>query len=92
VDFEQRERRIQTVCLLILSAAVIAFAMWWLRSVMIPFVLATFFAFGLSPLITFQMRYLRIPRLLAALATLIVGCVVLGLLASLISTSDSQLA
>jgi len=92
VDSEQRERRIQTVCLLILSAAVIAFAMWWLRPVMIPFVLATFFAFGLSPLLTFQTRYLHIPRLLAALATLIVGCVVLGLLGSLISTSVAQLA
>ena len=68
MDSEQRERRIQTVCLLILSAAVIAFAMWWLRPVMIPFVLATFFSIGLSPLIAFQIRVLRVPRPLAVLA------------------------
>lgn len=92
MDSEPRERRIQTVCLLILSAAVIAHALWLLRSVMIPFVVATFCAFGLSPLITFQRRYLRVPYPLAVLATLILGCVGLVLLGGVISTSVRQLA
>jgi AI-2 transport protein TqsA len=59
---------------------------------MIPFVVATFCAFGLSPLITFQRRYLRVPYPLAVLATLIVGCVGLVLLGGVISASVSQLA
>ncbi len=92
MDSDQRDVHIQTICLLILSAAVIAFALWWLRPVMIPFVLATFFAFGLSPLITFQTRYLWIPRPLATVATLIFGCVVLVFLGGVISTSVGQLA
>ncbi len=92
MDSEQQERHTQTICLLILSAAVIAYALWLLRSVMIPFVLATFFAFGLSPLITFQRRYLLVPRPLAVLATMIFGCVVLVFLGWVISTPVSQLA
>jgi AI-2 transport protein TqsA len=92
VDSESRERRIQTICLLILTAAVIAYALWLLRSVMIPFMVATFCAFGLSPLITFQRRYLHLPRPLAVLATLIFGCALLVVLGGIISTSVSQLA
>jgi AI-2 transport protein TqsA len=89
---EQRERRIQTVCLLILSTVAIATALFWLRPVMIPFVLAVFFAIGLTPLIDLQMRYLRAPRPLAILATMVFGIVILSLLGGLISTSVGQLA
>jgi AI-2 transport protein TqsA len=92
MDQAQREQRIQTVCLLILSAVAIAVALLWLRSIMIPFVLAVFIAFGLSPLIDVQSRYLRAPRPLAVLVTLVVGFVVLGLLGGMISTSVGQLA
>lgn len=89
---ELRERHIQTVCLFILSVVAIAFALWWLRPVMIPFVLALFFSIGLSPLITFQSRYLHFPRPLAALATLVFGCVLLVVLGSVVSVSVSQLS
>lgn len=92
MDPIRHEQRIQTACLLILSSVAIAIALWWLRPVMIPFVLATFFAFGLSPLIDFQRRYLRVPRPLAVLATLVIGFVVLSLLGGLISTSVRQLS
>ena len=92
MDSESRERHIQTICLLILAAAVIAHALWLLRSVMVPFMVATFCAFGLSPLITFQRRYLRLPRPVAVLATLIFGCALLVVLGGVISTSVNQLA
>lgn len=92
MELAQREQRIQTVCLLILSTVAIATALLWLRPVMIPFVLAIFLAFGLSSLIDFQIRYLRVPRALAMLGTLIFGFVVLSLLAGLVSTSVGQLA
>jgi AI-2 transport protein TqsA len=92
MDQAQREQRIQTVCLLILAAVAIAVVLLWLRSVMIPFVLAVFIAFGLSPLIDVQIRYVRAPRPLAVLVTLVVGFVMLGLLGGMISTSVGQLA
>ena len=87
-----QERQIQTVCLLLLTIVVVAAALFWLRSVMVPFVFAVLIAFGLSPLINLQVRYLRFPRVLAILATLVAGFLILGLVGVLISTSVGQLA
>ena len=73
MDREAQERRVQTVCLLILSAVALGFALSWLRPVMIPFVLAVFFALGLAPVVDGQVRWLRLPRSLAVLTTLVLG-------------------
>ena len=91
MDTEQREVRIQTVCLLIMCAVAIGMALFMLRTVMIPFVLAIFSALGLSPLIAFQRRYLRLPNPVAIMTTFIIGFVVLTLLGGLISISLRQL-
>ncbi len=87
-----RDRRIQTICLLILSAVALGGALYWLRPVMIPFVLAIFFALALSPLVDAQMRWLRLPRPLAVLGTLVLGLLLFSLLAVLVSASVRQLA
>ena len=50
----ERETRIQTACLLIISAVAIGASLFLLRDVMIPFVLAIFSALALSPLMAFQ--------------------------------------
>ncbi len=60
-----RELHVQTVCLLILSSIGVAGALYWLRPVRVPLVLAVFFAGGLTPLIELQVSYLRAPRWLA---------------------------
>ena len=86
-----REQRIQTVCLLILSTVAVAVALWWLRPIMIPFVLASIFAISLAPLLDLQTRYLHVPRPLAVLATLAFGVGLLGLLGGLVSLSVQQL-
>jgi len=88
----QLESRIQTVCLLILTTIATATALYWLAPIMIPFVLAVFLAFGVAPFIQVLMRYLKVPRSLAVVATLLLGFVILNLVATLISTSLSQLA
>lgn len=85
------EHRIQTICLLILSTVAVAAALYWLRPVLVPFVLAAFIAYGLLPLVEFQVRQLRLPHLVAVGSTLIIGVVILGSLGLLISTSVSQL-
>lgn len=92
MDTEQRETRIQTVCLLIICAVAIGVALFLLRTVMIPFVLAIFSALGLSPLIAFQRRYLRLPNSVAILTTFIIGFVALSLLGGLIAISLRQLS
>ena len=92
MDTEQRETRIQTVCLLIICAVAIGVALFLLRTVMIPFVLAIFSALGLSPLIALQRRYLRLPNAVAILTTFIIGFVALSLLGGLIAISLRQLS
>lgn len=92
MDPIRHEQRVQTFCLLIISTVAVAIALWWLRPVMIPFVLAAFFAYGLTPLIDFQRRYLRVPRPMAILATMVFGFVLLSLLGGLISISVRQLS
>lgn len=67
---ESQHVRIQTICLLIVSTVAIATGLYWLRPVMIPFVLAVFFAFGLTPLINVQICYLQMPRLAAVVVTI----------------------
>ena len=85
-------QRIQNVCLMVLASVAVGFVLFWFRSVLIPFVLAVFVAYGISPLIEVQNRRLRIPRPLAVLATLLVGVLLLGMMGGLVSTSISQLS
>jgi AI-2 transport protein TqsA len=88
----ERELRIQTLCLLILTAVAVAASLYWLRSVMIPFVLAAFIAIGLAPVIDAQVRYLRIPRGMAIVATLTVALFLLNLISGFVTASVAQLA
>ena len=92
MDPEPRERGVQTICLLLLSALAVAAALYWLRPVMVPFVLAVFIAYGLSPLVDFSVRRLRFPRVLAVAGTLALAFLLLVSLGALISASVGQLA
>jgi len=91
MDPIELEHRVQTICLFILSTVAVAISLYWLSSVMIPFVLALFFSLGLTPFIDFQVRLLRMPRSLAVLATMALGFFILSMIASLVSTSLTQL-
>jgi AI-2 transport protein TqsA len=90
MDEAGRQRRIQTVCLLILAAVATAAALYWLRSVMIPFVLAMFFAYALSPVVHLQMRHLRFPRGLAVLFALVLSFLALSFIGGLITSSVGE--
>ncbi len=92
MDPTELERRTQTICLCILTAIAAAAALYWLAPIMIPFVLAIFFAFGLMPLIDFQVRVLKSPRGLAVFTTLLLGFVIVNVVAALITASLTQLA
>jgi AI-2 transport protein TqsA len=73
------EERIQTVCLLILTALGIAYALKEFRGVLIPFVLAILLTYCLTPAIDAQVRWLRLPRVVAVVSTILIGGVVLFL-------------
>ncbi|MEE2672729.1 MAG: AI-2E family transporter [Myxococcota bacterium] len=86
------QRGIQNVCLMILAAVAVGFVLVWFRSVLIPFVLAVFVAYGLAPVIEIQTSRLRVPRPLAVLMTLLLGIVLLSTAGGLVSTSIQQLS
>lgn len=86
------ENRIQTICLMLLCTIAIGAALSWLQSVFVPFVLAIFLSLILQSVIDFQVRFFRMPRVLAMLMTLILCFLALLFLAGLVSSSVRQLA
>jgi len=90
-DAEHYEQRIQTACLLILTALGITGALYFFKGVLIPFVLAIFLTLSLTPAIDLQMKWLRIPRRTAILTTVAVGCAVLGLGTLLVTAAADQI-
>jgi len=85
------EARIQTTCLLTLTIMAVAAALYVLRTLMIPFVLALFFTFALIPIIDILQKRLRIPRPLAIFFTLILGIVIIGVFSLLVSASITEM-
>src|SRR5438309_14447 len=71
------DRRVQTVCLLILTLIAIGVALALLRPVLVPFVLALFFAQCLTPLIDVQERKMRVPHVVAVSVASVIGLGVL---------------
>ncbi len=92
MTLKDREQRIQTICLLILSTICVAAALYWLRPILIPFILALLFSLCLSPLVEVQIRYLHLPKGLAVLASLSLLAVGLMLIGGLVSSSLNQLS
>ncbi|MDG2305608.1 MAG: AI-2E family transporter [Candidatus Binatia bacterium] len=84
--------RIQTVCLLLIATVVAAVALFWLKSVMIPFVLALLIALGLAPLVDGQIRWLRFPKWLAVFVTFLLSMGLLLLMVSVVTGAVTQLA
>ncbi len=92
MDNSKTEARVQTVCLLILTAIMGAFCLHWLQSVVVPLVLAALLATILTPLIDIQARYLRFPRSLAITVTLIIVLVVMAFTGGAVADSLGDLA
>lgn len=85
------DRRIQTVCLLVLAAVAAGFALHWLAPVLVPFTLALFFAYGLAPVVDAQVRRLRLPRTVALVSTAVLGALLFLLVVSVVSSSIGSL-
>ena len=85
------EKRIQTICLMIVAAAAITAGLYLLADVLVPFVLAAFLAVALTPLVDVQVRRLRLPHALAVVLTLAGALVVLALVGLLVARSMTEL-
>jgi AI-2 transport protein TqsA len=87
-----RDQRIQTTCLLILSGVALALSLYWLKGVMVPFVLAVFLSFALAPLIDLLIRRARFPRSLALVVTLSIALASMLLFGGLVTNSVRSMA
>lgn len=87
-----RVQHIQTICLFILATIALCAALYLLRPILIPLILAVFLTYCLSPIIAIQMRYLRLPRSLAIVSTIVIGCVLLVCVSIFLATSIERLA
>lgn len=74
------ELKIQTICLMILTGIASVAVLYWLRPVLIPFVLAVFLVCGIAPLLDVIQQRCRAPRIVAVAITFLMG---IGLMAML---------
>lgn len=86
------EERIRTIGVMVIAAVATAAALYWLRPVLIPLVLALLLSYMLSPLVELLIRRLRLPRLLAVAVALLLGALIVVVLGGLISSSVQKLA
>lgn len=81
------ERRLQTACLLIITAILCAIACYWMRAVLIPFVLALFLYQLLEPMVGLLRKKARVPHPLAVAVTLVFAGTVLFFTSSIVTDS-----
>lgn len=91
MSVSRNDQRTQTICLLALTAVAGAAALYWLRPVMVPFVLALFVTMILSPLVEILRRHVHLARPLAVVVTLLLGIVAMVLVGGLVTSSLSEL-
>jgi len=72
------DRRIQTVSLMVLAAIAGVFSVYWLRPVLVPFILACFIVSGVGPLLSHVESRIGVSRLSAAAMTFLFCLALLG--------------
>lgn len=89
---EPPARRVQTICLLVLSAATVIYFIYWLRPVLVPFVVSVFVVCGVEPILQWLEQRLSVNRLVAAAITFLVGLMMIVVFAWLLVGSVLELA
>lgn len=78
------ELKIQTICLMALTGIASIVVLYWLRPVLVPFVLAVFLACGIAPLLDVIQKRCRVPRIIAVAITFLMGIGLMAMLWSVI--------
>src|SRR5882724_1891070 len=81
---------VQTVCLLILAFLAAGVGLYLLRPVLVPFVLALFFAACLKPVIEFQRKHLRAPQPVAVAGAVLLAVLVIGIIGIPLTSSIQE--
>lgn len=86
---DENERRNLAICIWIVTVIAVGFALYFLKPVLMPFMLSLFFIFFLLPWIDFQVTYLRMPPKLAVIMTGLFGVAALLLLGTVVAGAVS---
>lgn len=81
------ERRIQTVCLLVLAVVATGAALQAMGTVMIPFALALFLAIALAPVVDGLEERTRLSRPLSVGITMLLGALLLAVVGGIVASS-----
>lgn len=81
-----------TISLVILAVVALAGALIYTRTIMIPFVVALFIVALVSPVEDFQVRRLRLPRVIAIIVTLLVVLSVIALVSLFVAQAIRTIA
>lgn len=92
IHFLEGESRVQTVCLLTLTFIFVSGAVYWLRPVLLPFVVAVFIVTGIQPILRWVEARLGTQRMMAAAITFLFGCLLLVMLLWALWLSIADLA
>ncbi|MEE2787297.1 MAG: AI-2E family transporter [Myxococcota bacterium] len=84
--------RVMTIALVIIAAILGAGALYWLRPVMIPFILAVLLSYALSPIVDVLNRKLRLPRTAAIFTAVCLGLLLFAVVGGVISSSVRDIA
>jgi len=88
---EHSHRRITETCLVILTVIAVGATLFFLRPVLVPFVLAAFISYALAPVIEYLMRRLRVPRFVAILGTAFLGLMLLAIIAMVVASAAAEM-
>lgn len=91
-QFLEGESRVQTICLLTLTFIFASGAVYWLRPVLLPFVVAVFIVTGIQPILRWVESRLGTQRMMAAAITFLFGCLLLVMMLWALWLSIADLA
>lgn len=85
-------QKTQTTCLILLAIMGVGFSLYFLQSVLLPFVIALFVVIGCRPILQFFERRLRLPKYIAFAATFLIGVLALAAFGFVIWASINDVA
>jgi len=74
---EFTQSRIQTICLVVIATSIVTYMIYWLRPVLVPFVVALFIVSGIMPLLQMLEKRLHVNRIVAAGISFLLGLAIL---------------
>ena len=84
-------KNLQLICLMIIAAILTAAALFWLKPIMVPLVLAIMLSYVLAPIVDLLVNKIRIPKMIAIFFALALSFGVIFLTGIMISSSIGTL-